>query len=122
MKLTFVVFMFLVIALLPQLSSAKDAPVVSANGFSCTGQGGMVQCRGSFPGHASPVLNVLGAQVVGVVAQYPDHVWNYRSDTGCICKGTRDSVDCTSSSGTKKSFTGANKVPASSEWCSAKSK
>lgn len=117
MKLTFLFFSFLFLVLLPQVGSAEEVPVISANGFACSTQGGLVQCRGAFPGHASPVLNVLGSQVVGMVAQYPDHVWNYRSDTGCLCKGTRDSVDCTSSAGSKKEFSGADKVAASSAWC-----
>jgi len=122
MRLMLPTLLLITLLIFPHLSSAQDMPVKSANGFTCATQGGLVQCKGSFPGHASPVLNVLGSKVVGIIAQYPKHVWNYRSDTGCLCKGSLASVACTSSAGKKKTFKGAKKIETSSSWCLSSSR
>lgn len=109
--------LFFIFTAAPEFAESAPPPVISANGFTCSANGGIVNCKGAFPGHASPVLTGVGFATVGMLAQYPDHVWSYQSDTGCLCKAVAQSMKCTSKGGVHKTFTGPDAVRNSSAWC-----
>lgn len=98
----------------------ENFPIVSANGFSCSQQEGMVSCRGAFPENPNPVLEVTGYNVVWVRADYPGYRYSFFSDSGCLCRtgfkpgGEISAQDCTSRFGQKKTFKAGKDTY---EWC-----
>jgi hypothetical protein len=113
----FLGLMLLVVFLvLPRTGEGNPLPV-SANGFTCHSAGMIVTCKGNFPGHEAPTLTGVGSNTVGIIAQYPDHVWSYQSDTGCLCRGSVQTMECAFKTGKRKVFQGPSAVQASSTWC-----
>jgi hypothetical protein len=88
MKRAFVALFFSLALVLPAASawSQPNFPIVSANGFSCSQTGGMVSCRGGFPGEPSPILEATGYNVVWLRAEYSGYRYTYYSDSGCLCR------------------------------------
>ncbi|MCB1213902.1 MAG: hypothetical protein KDK66_00365 [Deltaproteobacteria bacterium] len=79
-------FIFFSLLMLP--FSLKAAPVYSANGFICGGQGKTVTCKGPIPGRPDESMTATGHNVVymtintklnGAMVRY-----TYFSDTGCL--------------------------------------
>lgn len=101
--------------------SQENFPIISANGFTCSKQEGMVTCRGSFPESPNPVLEGTGYNVIWLRAQYPDRRYTYFSDSGCLCRaefksgGDVKQTDCTSRFGHQKTFKGKKD---NFKWCS----
>ena len=100
-------------------SAAQAAPVVSANGFTCTAQpaktGSLVECIGQFQG-AQGLFGATGYDIVHVEFT-PDNQrrYTYMSETGCLILAAADkSALATDKSGTKKQF--ANAMDAM-QWC-----
>jgi hypothetical protein len=100
--------------------SEEHFPIISANGFTCSKEEGMVTCRGSFPESPNPVLEGTGHDVIWLRAQYPGKRYTYFSDSGCLCRtefkeegDVKQSV-CTSRTGKEKIFKGKKD---SFKWC-----
>jgi hypothetical protein len=122
MKRAFVALFFSLALVLPAASawSQPNFPIVSANGFSCSQTGGMVSCRGGFPGEPSPILEATGYNVVWLRAEYSGYRYTYYSDSGCLCRAEFKSggdvrmQECTSQFGHKKIFKGGKSTL---NWC-----
>jgi len=121
MKAFFIfVFGFLFSMVAASAHSEESFPIISANGFSCSQNDGMVSCRGSFPSQPSPVIEATGYNVVWIRGEYPNNRYTYYSDSGCLCAAAFESngkvkeQECTSHLGNKKSFKGGK---SNYDWC-----
>ena len=98
----------------------ENFPIVSANGFACSQVEGMVSCRGSFPGTASPVLEATGYNVIWIRGEFPGQRFTYYSDSGCLCRaefkegGNLKMQECTSQFGKTKKF---KEGKSNFQWC-----
>lgn len=130
MKHLFIIMSVLLIAIIPCLSQAKDLwPVISANGFFCSSDGGVISCKGSFPDHPLPLLTVHGMYSVTIMSEYVGYRWNYNSDSGCLCKtvvppkGIPKSSNCKSARGREKAFSTKSGFDGSlARWCESADK
>ena len=100
-------------------AAAQAAPVVSANGFTCTAEAGkngnLVECIGQFQG-ATGLFGATGYDIVHVEFT-PDNQksYTYMSETGCLILSAADkSALAVDKSGTKKQFGG---VMDAMQWC-----
>lgn len=124
MKYFTLIFSILFATLFAKAACSEETfPIVSANGFSCSQNDGMVSCRGSFPDNPSPVLEATGYNVVWLRSEYSDHRYTFYSDSGCLCRadfkenGEVKTQECTARFGEKKSFKGGRSTY---EWCKKK--
>jgi hypothetical protein len=124
MKALFCLFAALICSTFsPGLEAEENFPIVSANGFSCSQNDGMVSCRGSFPGHPAPALEATGYNVVWIRGEFPEMRYTFYSDSGCLCRtdfkpdGQVKTQECTSRFGQMKAFKGGKSTY---DWCRKK--
>lgn len=108
---------FLVLLLLfYSLPALAQTPVVSANGFSCRKKNQVVDCLGTVPGLPKVELGAIGNDIVIVNVSNKGDVWQYYSNSGCLCNAKMDKQGlvyiCTSKNNRKKELR-----PPIGEWC-----